>query len=457
MVKPLLVLNVVGLTERLLPHAPTLYALAQEGRVRSIEGVVPAVTCSAQATMLTGTLPREHGIVGNGWYFRELAQVLFWRQSNQLVRGEKLWESARREKRDLRCAKMFWWFNMYSSADLSVTPRPEYPADGRKLPDVYAEPPALRSTLNAKLGTFPLFQFWGPGASIASSRWIAQSSLHVLETERPEIELVYLPHLDYPLQKLGPDHPSIPAEVAAVDREAAPLVEKARELGYAISVVSEYGIAPVTHGVHLNRVLRERGFLRVQETSHGELLDAGASRAFAVADHQVAHVYVRDPRDVPAIQSLLDDTEGVATVLDQAGKTRLGLDHARSGELVALAEPGCWFTYYYWLDDARAPDFARTVDIHRKPGYDPVELFLDPSLRMPKMKIAGTLLKKKLGFRYLLDVIPLDDTLVRGSHGIDAEAPDAGPLWIGWPAIEPPERLTMLDLKELWLRTLFGA
>ncbi len=457
MATPLLILDVVGMTESLLPHAPAMRALAEEGTMTSMEGIVPALTCSAQSTMLTGTLPREHGIVGNGWYFRDLAQVWLWRQSNRLVQGEKIWESARREERTLRTAKMFWWYNMYSSADLSVTPRPAYPADGRKLPDIYSEPPGLRGELNAELGPFPLFDFWGPRAGIRSSRWIADATLHVLERERPELVLAYLPHLDYPLQRLGPNDPSIPAEVAAIDTEVARLIDKGRELGYGIAIVSEYGISEVERGVHVNRVLREHGYLRVQETAHGELLDAGASRAFAVSDHQIAHVYVRAAPDLEPVRALLESVEGVQAVLDRSGQVRLGLDHERSGELVLLSAPRCWFTYYYWLDDARAPDFARTVDIHRKPGYDPVELFLDPKLRFPKARIAKALAKKKLGFRYLLDVIGFDDTLVRGSHGIDPATPEEGPLWIGYPKRPLPDRLSMLDLKELWLQMLFGG
>jgi predicted AlkP superfamily pyrophosphatase or phosphodiesterase len=457
-VRPLWILNVVGLTPKLLAHAPRLSALAREGALRPLRGVLPAVTCSAQATMLTGSLPRTHGIVGNGWYFRDLAQVLFWRQSHALVGGEKLWETARRIHPGLRTAQLFWWFNMYSSAEIAVTPRPAYPADGRKIPDIYTEPPELRNRLNSKLGPFPLFRFWGPTADLVSTRWIADCALEVLQREQVDLGLVYLPHLDYPLQRWGPDDPRIAAEVAAVDAEAGRIIDAARARGAAVSVVSEYGITKVTRGVHLNRVLRRAGYLRVQETPHGELLDAGACRAFAVPDHQLAHVYVRDPRDLEAVAELLRAEDGVGAVLDERGKARVGLDHARSGELVALSARERWFTYYYWLDDERAPDFARTVDIHRKPGYDPVELFVDPQLRFPKLRLARRLLQKKLGFRYLMDVIGFDDTLVKGSHGLDPATPEEGPLWIGWPAPRAlGEELAMTELKELWLGMLASA
>jgi hypothetical protein len=195
-------------------------------------------------------------------------------------------------------------------------------------------------------------------------------------------------------------------------------------------VLSEYGIAPVSKPVHLNRALRERGLLAVREELGLEVLDAGASAAFAVADHQIAHVYVNDRDRLSEVRALMEGTGGVAEVLDDAGKRRSGIDHERAGELVAIAEPGAWFTYYYWLDDRRAPDFARTVDIHRKPGYDPVELFIDPALRLPKLKLGLTLAKKQLGFRYLMDVIPLDASLARGSHGRPPATPEEGPLFI---------------------------
>ncbi|MET0387533.1 MAG: nucleotide pyrophosphatase/phosphodiesterase family protein [Polyangiales bacterium] len=416
--KSVVVILVVGFTPSMLgPASPNITALAQQGFMAELTPSFPAVTCTAQSSMLTGTSPRDHGIVANGWYFREQSEVLLWRQSNRLVQGEKLWETARKSRPLLRTAKMFWWYNMYSTAELSITPRPIYLADGAKLPSVYSDPPELGRSMQAELGTFPLFNFWGPNANITSSAWIARATSKVITREWPDLTLVYLPHLDYPLQKLGPDHPSIPQEVTAVDALVGTLIESARERGSEVVVLSEYGIEAASGVVRVNQVLREAGYLRVQETLDFELLDAGASRAFAVADHQIAHVYVRDPSDVPQVAALLGKLPGVERVLDDAGKREVGLDHPRSGELVLVAEPGHWFAYYYWLDDARAPDFARTVDIHRKPGYDPVELFMDPDRPLIKARAAWTLTKKLAGFRYLMDVIPLKPELVRGTHG----------------------------------------
>jgi predicted AlkP superfamily pyrophosphatase or phosphodiesterase len=424
------VILVVGLTPSMLgPDAPHLRALANDGFMAKLTPVLPAVTCSAQASMLTGTLPREHGIVANGWYFRELSEILFWRQSNRLIQGEQLWETARRRRPELRTAQLFWWYNMYCSAEFSVTPRPIYPADGRKLPSVYSQPPALGRDLQARFGTFPLFNFWGPTANIESSAWIARASRVVFDEQRPELTLVYLPHLDYALQKYGPKHPAIRAEIRAVDAEAGRLIEHVRAQGAEVVVVSEYGIEQAQGVVRINQRLRDAGLLTVQETLGWELLDAGASRAFAVADHQIAHVYVRDPADLSRVAELLRNEPGIERVLDEAGKREVGLDHARSGELIAIAQPGYWFAYYYWLDDARAPDFARTVDIHRKPGYDPVELFLDPDRPLVKLQIAWTLAKKLAGLRYLMNVIPLRPELVQGTHGRVVSG-DEGPLLI---------------------------
>jgi predicted AlkP superfamily pyrophosphatase or phosphodiesterase len=428
---PTLVLNVVGLTPSLVGNdTPHLHALAREGTLAPVRAAVPAVTCTAQATYLTGTLPRGHGIVGNGWYFRDLAQVLFWRQNNGLVLGEKVWDAARRRDASFTCANMFWWYNMYSSVDWSVTPRPIYPADGRKIPDIYSQPADIRDRLTAEVGPFPFFQFWGPNAGIASSEWIAAAALSVDRWYAPTLLLVYLPHLDYDLQRFGTHGPHMRENLRAVDAICGTLIARCREQGRRIIVLSEYGLMDVRRPVHINRALREAGLLAVRDELGADALDPGASDAFAVADHQLAHVYVREQRRVEDVRTLLLQVPGVDAVLDRREQAAWGLDHERSGELIAVASSDAWFTYYYWTDDGRAPDYARTVDIHRKPGYDPAELFLDPALALPKARIAATLARKALGFRYLLKVIPLDATLVRGSHGRPTESLDEGPVFM---------------------------
>jgi predicted AlkP superfamily pyrophosphatase or phosphodiesterase len=428
---PLVVINIVGLTPGLLgEHTPNLNALINDGFMATLDGVFPAVTCTAQTTMLTGRLPSEHGIVANGWYFRDLAEVWLWRQSSHLVQRERVWDMARRSLPDFSCAQLFWWYNMYAGVDYSVTPRPIYPADGRKIPALYSSPDRLQAELEAELGKFPMFNFWGPNADIRSSRWIAACAKQVFTAHRPTLQLVYLPHLDYCLQRLGPNDPAIWHEVRSIDTVAGELIDCVRAGGAEVMVVSEYGIEPVTGHIHINRILREHGYIAVRETLGWELLDFGASRAFAMADHQAAHVYVRDPADMTAVIRLLSQIPGIAAVIQGEMKRSWGIDHERAGEIVLEASSGYWFTYYYWLDDNRAPDFAKTVDIHRKPGYDPVELFLDPGLCCPRLKVSLKLLRKALGFRYLMDVIPMDAGLVRGTHGRREVSRDHGPLLI---------------------------
>ncbi len=418
MAKPLMVINIVGLTPSLLgEHTPNLNSLINEGCLAELEGVFPAVTCTAQASMLTGTLPREHGIVGNGWYFRDLAEVGFWKQANQLIQREQVWDSLKANRPEISCAQMFWWYNMYANVEYSVTPRPIYPADGRKIPAIYSNPSSLAKELESTLGSFPFFNFWGPGADSRSSQWIADASIEVLRRYDPALQFVYLPHLDYNLQRLGPDHSDIRDDVAKIDSIAGLLIDTARELGREIMIVSEYGIERADGIVSINRILREHGFIAVRETLGWELLDCGASRAFAVADHQVAHIYIKDKKDIERVKQLLVKVAEIEFLLDEDGKKQWHMDHPRSGELIAVAAPYHWFSYYYWLDDNLAPDFARTVDIHRKPGYDPAELFVDPTLRLPQLKIALNLLRKKLGFRMLMDVIPLTAESVKGTHG----------------------------------------
>ena len=420
------IINIVGLTESLLgADTPRIAAFRQRGVSANIIPAFPALTCTAQSTYLTGTTASVHGIVGNGWYHRELADVQFWKQSNHLVQGRKLWQELRQREEKFTCAKLFWWYNMYSGVDYSITPRPIYPADGRKVFDIYTWPYSIREEIKQDLGEFPFPTFWGPAAGVqtpqgcpeAASRWIAESARWIEKKYQPTLSLIYLPHLDYNLQRLGPIDPAIRLDLRAIDGIVGDLIDFFASRHVQVILLSEYGITPVHLPVHLNKLFREHGLLAVKDELGLELLDCGASKVFAVADHQIAHVYLNDPRLESRIRELLEKQEGIAQVLGKSEKKEFGIDHGRAGDLIAVAAENAWFTYYYWLDDSVAPDFARTVDIHRKPGYDPVELFLDPGIRFPKLKIAWRLLQKKLGQRMLMDLIPLDATLVKGSHG----------------------------------------
>lgn len=420
----LAVLNIVGLSKSLLgKNAPGITAFAEKHGLQTYTPAFPALTTTAQSSILTGTPPEEHGIVANGWYDRESAEVRFWKQSNHIVHGEKIWETLRKTVPDFTCAKLFWWYNMYSSADYTVTPRPLYPADGSKHFDIHTQPMSLRDQLKEDLGPFPFPAFWGPAAGIGSSQWIASSAKRVEEKHSPTLSLVYLPHLDYCLQRDGPGAANVPTEVQAIDRVVTDLISFYEARDVKVMLLSEYGISPVTRPIHLNRLFRKKGWLSIKDELGRETLDYGGCKVFAVADHQVAHIYVNDPALLPEVKALLEATEGIDEVRER--------NHERAGDLIAIAEPDAWFTYYYWEDDTLAPDFARTIDIHRKPGYDPCELFIDPAIGFPKLKIAKFLLKKKLRIRGLLDVIPLDASLVKGSHGRDKVTEQEQPVLIG--------------------------
>jgi predicted AlkP superfamily pyrophosphatase or phosphodiesterase len=328
--------------------------------------------------------------------------------------------------------------------------------------DIYTWPFPIRTGIKNELGEFPFPSFWGPAAGVdtpqgagdAASRWIAQAAKWIENRFQPTLSLVYLPHLDYNLQRHGaygpqtsasPDsdglsaarnagregpnnpaarkpaprqiNPAVHRDLEQIDAIAADLISFFQSRSVQVLVLSEYGITNVDRPIHLNRLFREKGWVTVKDELGLEMLDCGASRVFAVADHQVAHIYLNDRSLESELIRLLENTPGVAGVMGTQGKIEMGIHHPRAGDVVAVAAEHTWFTYYYWFEDGKAPDFARCVDIHRKPGYDPVELFLDPQIPAVKLKILWRLLQKKLGFRMLMDVIPLDATLVKGSHG----------------------------------------
>lgn len=476
----LAVINVVGLTEALIgEHTPRLAKLVKRGALAQITPAFPAVTCVAQSNYLTGKLPCEHGIVGNGWFNRELAEIQFWKQSNHLVQRPKMWDELRkqsalatRHSSPVTSANCFWWFNMYSSVDFSITPRPIYCADGRKIFDIYSWPYSIRTEIKKELGEFPFFGFWGPAAGIKTpqgsadraTRWIAESAKWIENKFSPTLNLIYLPHLDYNLQRHGTYdapgnlNPKIFPDLLAIDEIVGALIDFFGERGVQIVLLSEYGITNVNTSIHLNRIFRERGWLAVKDELGLEILDAGASKVFAVADHQIAHVYLNDMSLEKSAREILEKTAGVEKILGKTEKIAAGIDHPRAGDLIAIANENAWFSYYYWLDDARAPDFARTVDIHRKPGYDPAELFLDPKIPLPKLRIAGRLLQKKLGFRMLMNVVPLDTTLVKGSHGRQPTNKSDLPIFI----TRQPEALTTkqiesTDVFQILLRHILHA
>ncbi|MCE9565663.1 MAG: alkaline phosphatase family protein [Planctomycetes bacterium] len=457
--QPIVLINAVGLTPRLLQHAPRLKAIAEAGWVANMPEVLPAVTCTAQATLLTGELPSKHGIVANGWLFRDTNEVRFWQQSNRLIQAEPLYVTAKNRAKErglpFECAKLFWWFNQGAAVDISVTPKPHYAVNGNKAFGITGNSQELCDGFERKLGPFPFPAFWGPMAGVKSTQWIAALAQMVFPVyyATGDLTLVYLPHLDYEPQRFGPKGCDMARCVRELDDACAPLLDAAKRFGAQVWVVSEYGHCDVTRPVYLNRVLREAKFLEVRQGPFGEQLDLYASRAFAVCDHQLAHVYVRDAEDVPRVRDLLGPVRGVAKVLVGEERATIGLDHERSGEIVLLSEPDAWFAYPFWLDDRVAPDYARAVAIHAKPGFDPCELFFDPKLMFPKLHAARRLIQKKLGFRMTMDVVSLDATIVRGSHGLAATDPIDRPILIGH-GPNPGPSVPMTEVKEMLLTAL---
>lgn len=463
---PIAVIDLVALSAGLLDErTPRLLRFAREHApkdapstpLRTIRPPLPAVTCTAQSTMLTGLAPAVHGAVANGWFDRDLGEVLMWRQSNRLVQGEKVWETARRIDPSVTCANLCWWYAMGGSHEVSLTPRPIYAADGRKIPDCWTKPADLRDELQRRLGRFPLFEFWGPRAGIASSRWIAEAAKIVWTRHAPTISLVYLPHLDYDLQRFGPDDPRIARSLAEIDAVAGDLIDFYTAAGVKPIVLSEYGIVPVRGEVAINRALRTLGALRTREEQGREVLDPFASEAFAVVDHQIAHVYTRcDHPRRSAIAAHLRGLDGVAEVLEGDSIAAAGLGHPRSGDLVAIASPDRWFSWGHWLDPAKAPDYARCVEIFRKSGFDPCELHLDPAIRFPRLAVGWRLLRKALGQRVLMDLIPLEGDLVGGSHGRPDLPPQHRPLLLGDLPRDLPAEVPAAAIRDLLLRAIFG-
>ncbi|QVL31813.1 alkaline phosphatase family protein [Telmatocola sphagniphila] len=447
--QPQIVLNAVGLTARLLPMAPRFQKLAQETGLIRMKDVLPSVTCTAQATLLTGLSPQEHGIVGNGWLFRDTNEVRFWQQSNKLIQGEPLYVTLKKTYPNFRSAKLFWWFNQGATVDYSVTPKPHYGIDGGKVFGITGNPAGLSEAMEKDLGPFPFHTFWGPKAGLPCTEWIARCGAWTVQKHKPDLTLIYLPHLDYDPQRFGPSGCNLAQCVKELDDACAPIFDEAKKLGARILVVSEYGHCDVNQPILINQWLRKEGYLQVRNGPYGEQLDTFGSRAFAVCDHQLAHVYVNDLALIPKLTEQLQQLPGVEQVYSGEEREHIQLNHPRSGEIVLISRPKAWFAYPFWLEDKNAPDYARCVAIHHKPGYDPAELFLDPAIRFPIAKIGAKLIRKKLGFRMKMDVVPLDPNIVKGSHGRIADHPDDGPLLIGCGHSE--EVLPMTSFKQKFL------
>lgn len=396
-------LSIPGLRDADLSAMPNLSQLAGGGDTVPLAPSFPCVTCSVQATLTTGTGPQEHGVIANGFYWREKGEVEMWTAWNEAIQRPQIWDQLHEIDSDLTSAVWFPMLSKGATADRICTPAPIHNPDGSESLWCYTRPTELYGELRDALGHFPLMNFWGPLSNIKSTTWIVDSYLHAIAEQQPRFSYLYLPHLDYAAQKTGPNSPEALTALGELDAVIGRLIAGCGAAGMddiLWLVASEYVITPVEGATYPNRRLREAGYLHLREEEQREYLEPTQCRAWAMVDHQMAHVFVQDAAEIEAVAALFREDPLVAEVLVGPERSRYGLDHPRSGEIVLISQPDHWFAYYWWLDDERAPGFARTVDIHRKPGYDPVEMFLEMPAR----------------------ATPLDASLVRGSHGFPADS-----------------------------------
>lgn len=387
--------------------APTLHAWANAGVVAELTPTFPCVTSPVQATMLTGTPPGEHGVIANGFYHRDRGEVEFWVAHNDAIAGEQTWDALKRNRSGFTSAAWHTQNIKGAGVDYIVTPSPIHEEDGSTKLWCYSKPEGTYQAVLDDMGHFPLQHYWGPAANIQSTRWILDAAVWLIDRHAPNFHWIYIPHLDYASQKFGPNSDQAKAALTELDALLGEFASKvaASRVGHdaVFLVAGEYALTDVTGVIYPNRILREAGFLTIRDEDGAEHIDLAASPAFAMVDHQLAHLFVKDGslkvRD--RIAELFRDMPGIAGAYAGENRAAIGMDHERSGDVVLVTDDAHWLAYYWWLDDAAAPPFARTVDIHAKPGYDPVEMFFDPATKG----------------------ISLDASLVKGSHGVPATEP----------------------------------
>jgi len=409
MIKYHIVIDIVGLEFHHLQSdiIPNISRIASEGECAKMEPVFPSVTCTMQASLLSGTYPSEHGIISNGLYDRTNHNISFWEQSSNLVKTDRVWDVAEKNSskraQAFKTAVLFWQNTMYCEANIVVTPRPLHFDDGLVM-WCYSKPVGYYDQqLKTNFGEFNLATYWGPFASHKSSEWITRATTYTLEKHRPNLLFTYIPHVDYSAQRFGKRSNQVKDDLKIADGIVESIVQKTIDLGIKdesqLIILSEYGFNDVSSAIPLNLKLRDADLVVTRRIQDKEYLDYEYSNAFAMVDHQIAHIYVKDGFADQAKQAL-ENVTGVDRLLYGEGKKLLKIDHERSGDIIAISDKDKWFSYYWWYEPERAPSFAKNVDIHRKPGYDPVELFIDPKTRS----------------------ISQDTSLVKGSHGRLADA-----------------------------------
>ena len=412
MAKYVIIIDIVGLEKRHISEAltPNICKISRGGETRNLETVFPAVTCTVQSSLLSGTYPEVHGIISNGLFDKQNHAVSFWEQSSNLVQADRIWDTLKMSGSSYKTAVLFWQNTMYSNADIVLTPRPLH-LDESMIMWCYSKPAGFYEKIAEKIGKFDLTSYWGPFTSRKSSEWIEQATELVLENERPNFLFTYIPHLDYSFQKNGTSYNNLKDDLKFVDDLVGRLIKKVSDLGIIedtqFIIFSEYGFTNVCSDIPLNTILRENDVLSVRGIEGLEYLDLEYSKAFAMVDHQVAHIYIKENYR-NSVRKILEGIKGVDLILDDELKQRFRINHVRSGDLIAVSDKDKWFSYYWWFEPLKAPSFARKVDIHRKPGYDPVELFFDPTTKS----------------------IPLNGKLIKGSHGRLSSQHESGPVYV---------------------------
>ena len=412
MAKYVIIIDIVGLEKRHISEAltPNISKISQGGETRNLETVFPAVTWTVQSSLLSGTYPEVHGIISNGLFDKQNHAVSFWEQSSNLVQADRIWDTLKMSGSSYKTAVLFWQNTMYSNADIVLTPRPLH-MDESMIMWCYSKPPRFYEKIAEKIGKFDLTSYWGPFTSRKSSEWIEQATEFVLENARPNLLFTYIPHLDYSFQKNGTSYNNLKDDLKFVDDLVGRLIKKVSDLGIIedtqFIIFSEYGFTNVSSDIPLNTILRMNDVLSVREIEGLEYIDLEYSKAFAMVDHQVAHIYIKENYR-NSVRKILEGINGVDLILDDELKQRFRINHSRSGDLIAVSDKNKWFSYYWWYDPLKAPSFARKVDIHRKPGYDPIELFFDPTTKS----------------------IPLKGKLIKGSHGRLPSQHESGPVYV---------------------------
>jgi predicted AlkP superfamily pyrophosphatase or phosphodiesterase len=429
MPKNVVLLTIPGLREKDLENMPKLQKLVAGGTRSALSNNFPAVTWPAQANMLTGKLPDNHGVIANGFYWREEQKVEMWTAWNKTIQSPQIWDLLHQKSSAITSAAWFPMLSKGCGADYICMPAPIHNPDGSEELWCYTQPQDFYKDLLEPLQHFPLQNFWGPIANIKSTQWIADSAGLAAHKFQPNFFYIYLPHLDYAAQKLGPDSELAITAVTELDEVIGSLeadfnhAYQQQEIVWMI--VSEYVITDVNHVSYPNRLLRDAGLLKIVEQD-GEHLDLENSDAWAMVDHQFSHVFIKnsDSAITRKVKQLFSGCPGIADVLANEERAQYHLNHERSGDVILISQPDSWQAYYWWNDDAKAPPFARTVDIHRKPGYDPVELHFDRTTRST----------------------PLDATLVRGSHGAPVESKEQRGILLTSTEIGAPESIHDTDI-----------